>query len=529
MGTTIEQIKSVLWAGADTFRGVIDAANYKEYILTMLFIKYLDDTYEETVDKLRETYPNELRFERAKKNLPFQLKENVRFRFLFDHRNDSNIGVLINEALLEIENLNGELGGIFRSIDFNSEAVFGNMQQKNTRLRTLLEDFVDLDLRPTHIEVQPGQSAADVIGDAYEYMIGEFASRAGQKAGAFFTPTMVSELMGRLVEPQKNNLIYDPTCGSASLLIRAAKQAEKIEYVGIYGQEVNGSTYAMARMNLFVHGIHGADIRWGDSLANPLHLDDDGNLKQFDVIVANMPFSLDKWAEGFRNYEEDGKTNEKDASKEKKFKMEASLDPYHRFELGVPPASKGDWAFLLHMLASLNNYGRMAAVVPHGVLFRGASEGRIRQAVIKRNLLDTVIGLPPNLFYGTSIPACILVFKKNRTTDDILFIDASGQDSDGNFRYEKGKNQNKLGAKHVSDILDAYHKRQEIPRFSHVAPLSEIRENEFNLNIPRYVDTFRQEAPIDLPEVQRNIARIQAELSEVEGKMDGFLRKLGLE
>ncbi|MDO4570570.1 MAG: type I restriction-modification system subunit M [Planctomycetia bacterium] len=526
MGTTIEKIKSVLWAGADTFRGVIDAANYKEYILTMLFIKYLDDTYEENVDELRKKYPNDLRFERAKERLSFQLEDNTRFRHLYDNRFNTKIGVLINEALQKIEDLNGELRGIFRSIDFNSEAVFGNTQQKNTRLRTLLEDFVDLDLKPSHIEIKPGQTAADVIGDAYEYMIGEFASRAGQKAGAFFTPTMVSELMGHLVEPQKNNTIYDPTCGSASLLIRAAEQLDDLDHVGIYGQEVNGSTYAMARMNLFIHNIHGADIRWGDSLANPLHLDSDGNLKQFDVIVANMPFSLDKWAEGFNpGGESDGR---QDVKKGKKFKMEPSLDRFHRFEIGVPPASKGDWAFLLHMLASLNNYGRMAAVVPHGVLFRGASEGRIRQAVIERNLLDTVIGLPPNLFYGTSIPACILVFKKNRTTDDILFIDASGQDENGNLRYEKDKNQNKLGSQHVTDIVDAYRNRRDVPRFSHVAPLSEIQENEYNLNIPRYVDTFEPEELINIDEVQANIARIKNELAEVEEQMEGFLKKLGL-
>jgi len=523
--TTIEDIKRVLWAGADTFRGVIDAASYKEYVLSMLFIKYLDDTYKANVEELKKRYDNnEVRIERAKRNLPFQLRDDIRFGYLYGKRFDTKIGALINGALQGIEDLNGELRGIFRSIDFNSEAVFGNTQQKNTRLRTLLEDFVDLDLTPANIEVKPGQTAAEVIGDAYEYMIGEFAARAGQKAGAFFTPPMVSELMGRLTAPKNDEMIYDPTCGSASLLLRAAKQAD-IHKVGIYGQEINGSAYAMARMNLFIHNVHGAEIRWGDSLANPLHLDADGNLKQFNVIVANMPFSLDKWAEGFNpGGEDDGSKKRKD----KKFKMEAGLDKFHRFDLGVPPASKGDWAFLLHMLGSLDNYGRMAAVVPHGVLFRGASEGRIRQAVIDKNLLDAVIGLPANLFYGTSIPACILVFKKNRTTDDILFIDASGKDAAGNPRYDKDKNQNKLNEKHITDILTAYHSRSDVEKFAHVASLAEIRANDYNLNIPRYVDTFEEEELIDIEEVQGNIVRIKSELAKVEAQMEEYLKKIGL-
>lgn len=522
--TTFEDIRRVLWAGADTFRGVIDAANYKEYVLSMLFIKYLDDTFAEAVEGLERKYAgNELRVSRAIRNLPFRLEEKVRFGFLYDHRYDDKIGALVNEALRGIEDLNGELRGIFRSIDFNSEAVFGNTQQKNARLRTLLEDFAPLDLRPSRIRVEAGQTSADVIGSAFEYMVGEFASRAGQKAGSFFTPVMVSELMARLVAPKNGETVYDPTCGSASLLIRAAKQAGDLEKIGIYGQEVNGSTYAMARMNLFVHDIHGADIQWGDTLARPLHLDADGNLKRFSAIVANMPFSLDKWAEGFNP------GGEQAAGAERKFKMTPGLDPWHRFDIGVPPASKGDWAFLLHMLASLDEYGRMAAVVPHGVLFRGASEGEIRKAVVGgRNWLDAVIGLPANLFYGTSIPACILLFRKNRTTRDVLFVDASGKDENGAPRFEKGKNQNRLSEKHVEDILRAVAERRDVPRFAHVAPPDELERNGWNLNIPRYVDTFEEEEPIDLKAVQADIARLKAEAAAAEAELDGYLKELGL-
>ena len=527
MATTIEDIKRVLWAGADTFRGVIDAANYKDYVLTMLFIKFLNDTYEENLNELKKRYDgNQVRIDRAIPRLPFQLAEHIRYQYLYDKRFDSDIGATINQALQGIEDLNGELRGIFRGIDFNAEAVFGNRQQKNTKLRLLLEDFHELNLHPSQIVVPEGQTAAEVIGDAYEYMIGEFAAKAGQKAGAFFTPPMVSELMGRLTAPKNDETIYDPTCGSASLLLRAAKQAD-LKKVGIYGQEINGSAYAMARMNLFIHDVPDAQIQWGDTLSNPLHLDADGNLKQFDVIVANMPFSLDKWAEGFNpGGEDDGNSDKK--GKNKKFKMEANLDRHHRFGLGVPPASKGDWAFLLHMLASLKNFGRMAAVVPHGVLFRGASEGRIRQAVIDRNWLDAVIGLPENLFFGTSIKACILIFKKNRTTDDVLFIDASEKDAQGNLRYTKGKNQNLLEEKHIQAIFDAYIKREDVEKFAHVATLEEIQTNEYNLNIPRYVDTFEAEELIDIDEVQGNIKRIKEKLAVVEAQMDKYLKEIGL-
>jgi type I restriction enzyme M protein len=524
MGTRFEDIKNTLWKAAGSFRGTIDAANYKDFVLSMLFLKYLDDTYVEHLQGLKEKYgDNAIRIERSKKNLPFTLEDNQRFGYLYDNRYDPQIGVKINEALRGIEDGNTELRGVFRSIDFNSEAMLGNPQQKNTKLRTLLEDFQPLDLQPSRIETEVGKEPADIIGDAYEYMIGEFASEAGKKAGSFFTPTMVSELMARLTAPRNDEAIYDPTCGSASLLIRTAKQAD-VQKVAIYGQEMNGSSWSMARMNLFIHNIHGANIAWGDSLSNPMHLDSDGNLKQFDVIVANMPFSQDKWAEGFNpGGGQDGNTENK-----KKFAMTANLDKYHRFDWGVPPASKGDWAFLLHMIHSLKPHGRMAAVVPHGVLFRGAAEGRIRQTVIEKNLLDAVIGLPANLFYGTSIPACILVFKKNRATDNMIFIDASGKDANGNLRYKKDKNQNKLEEKHIKDILDAYTAQSDIDKFAHIVSFDEIKGNDFNLNIPRYVDAFEEEELIDIEEVDNNIARIKEELVEVEAQMDKYLKELGI-
>lgn len=525
--TTFDDITNTLWKAAGTFRGVIDAANYKDFILSMLFIKYLDDTYKEMVRDLEIRYNNNaIRIERAKKNLAFTLNDNERFDYLYDNRYSPRIGEMINMALQGIQDNNTELNGVFRSINFNSEAMLGNPQQKNTRLRTLLEDFKPLCLEPSKIEIKPGKDSADIIGDAYEYMIGEFASEAGKKAGSFFTPTMVSELMARIVKPKRNETIYDPTCGSASLLIRTAKHAGDVNAVSIYGQEMNGSSWSMARMNLFIHGIHvnPGSIAWGDTLANPQHLDSDGNLKQFDVIVANMPFSQDKWAEGFNP----GGQQEGDKPDDKKFKMSAGLDKFHRFDWGVPPASKGDWAFLLHMINSLRNNGRMAAVVPHGVLFRGASEGSIRKTIVEKNLLDAVIGLPANLFYGTPIPACIIVMKKNRNMTDVLFIDASGKDEDGNLRYKKEKSKNILEMKNIDDIVSAYEARMDIGHFAHVATFEEIKENDYNLNIPRYVDTFEEEGLVDIEAVQGNTQNLKKEIAQVEAKMAEYLKELGL-
>lgn len=527
MPTTRKDIEAALWRGANTFRGAIDAANYKDYILPMLFVKYLSDTYLEKVDDLKKEYNNPVRLERAINRLPFVIKEEHCFSWLYENRYKDNLGELINVALRGIEDDNPSLfAGIFRSIDFNSEAMLGNHKQKNTRLRELLEDFNPLDLRPSSIQPEEGKVAAETVGDAYEYMIGEFASQAGKKAGSFFTPPEVSELMAHIVNPKISDIMYDPTCGSGSLLIRTGKTAQQkenglIKSLSLYGQEMNGSSWSMAKMNMFLHEIIDAKIAWGDTLANPMHLDSDGNLMQFDVIVANMPFSQDKWAAGFN-------TGGEMTDKGKEFKMEASRDRFHRFDWGVPPASKGDWAFLLHMLASLKSGGRIAAVVPHGVLFRGAAEGRIRQAVIEKNLLDAVIGLPANLFYGTSIPACILVFKKNRNRDDVLFVDAAGKDENGNLRYKKDKNQNRLETKHIADIIKAYQDHIDVEKFAHVATMDEIKANEYNLNIPRYVDAFEEEALVDIEEIKTNLSNIQKELAEVEVQMAQYLKELGV-
>ena len=504
--TTRSDIEKTLWDGANTFRGKIGAANYKDYLLPMLFIKYLSDKYGEIINDLKKEYKDEKRIERLKNTLPIRLKDEYTFDYLYDNRYSPEIGVLINKTLKGIEDDNQtQLKDIFGSIDFNNQAALGNPKQKNTILINLLEDFKKLDLRPSKIETSKDQVPSDVLGDAFEYMIGEFASQAGKKAGSFFTPMMVSELMAKIVNPQKKESIYDPTAGSGSLLIRAAKQAG-IKECSIFAQESDGSSYTMCRMNMFIHEIQDASIAWGDSLADPKHIDSNGNLMKFDNIVANMPFSQDKWADGFNQGVEN-------------FKMTADIDQYHRFEYGIPPSSKGDWAFLLHMIASLKENGKMVAVIPHGVLFRGASEGKIRQKVLENNLIDAIIGLPENLFFGTSIPAALLVIKKQRQNNDILFIDASKD-------FISDKSQNKLTKEAIDKIVDTYTNRKEIEKYSHLATFDEIKENDFNLNITRYVDTFEEEEEIDINAVRDEIQDLSEELKVVEKELEGVLQEV---
>lgn len=511
--TNRSDIERVLWSACDSFRGKIDSSRYKDYILSMLFVKYLSDVSKEKRAQYMEQYEGDVqRVERAMSRERFTMDDDSTFDYLYANRNDAAIGQKINMALSHIEDHNsGKLRNVFRAIDFNSQVDFGDVKQKNATLRNLLEDFHSLDLRPSQL------GSADIIGDAYEYMIANFASDAGKKGGEFFTPSQVSELIAQLVKPQENDRIYDPTCGSGGLLLKAYKKVPSGK-VAIYGQELNAQTWALCTMNMFLHGVDDARIWQGDTLSNPQNIEDD-MLMKFQCVVANPPFSLDKWDSGFLS------NAALDAKGKKQEKMVASLDPWKRFDWGVPPASKGDYAFVLHMLHSMDaENGRMAIVLPHGVLFRGASEGKIRKQLVEPlNLLDAVIGLPANLFYGTGIPACILIFKKNRTRDDVLFIDASGE---GN--YEKGKNQNILRDSDIARIVSTYEKRETVDKYSYRASCQEIRENDYNLNIPRYVDTFEEEELVDIDEVKRNIASIEAELTEVQSQMADYLKEIGL-
>lgn len=517
--TTKQNIESVLWKACDSFRGKIDSSRYKDYILSMLFVKYLTDVYNETKAKYIKQYNgDERRVERAMSRERFVMDSTSTFTYLYDNRNDSEIGQKINVALSAIENNNSaKLHNVFRAIDFNSTVDFGEVKEKNAILKNLLEDFKELDLSPSQLDT------SDIIGDAYEYMIANFASDAGKKGGEFYTPSKVSELVAKLVAPKENDRIYDPTCGSGGLLLKAYKEVSS-KKTHLYGQEQNMQTWALCRMNMFLHNVDDATIWQGDTLSNPQNIKDD-KLMKFQCICANPPFSLDKWDSGFlSDAENDGSG--------KKAKMTPELDRYRRFDWGIPPTSKGDYAFVMHMLHSLDDStGRMGVILPHGVLFRGASEGRIRRTIIENfNMLDAVIGLPANLFYGAGIPACILIFRKDRVTNDkVLFVDASGEG-----HYEKGKNQNILRDGDVAKIVETYKayktdiNYKDEPKFSHVATLAEIAENDYNLNIPRYVDTFEEEELIDIDEVKKNIENIEAELAEVQAQMAKYMEELGL-
>ncbi len=493
-----DAINKALFDICDTFRGTISADTYKDFILTMLFLKYLSDVWQDDVEKYQQEHGDApALIEELLKNERFVLPPHAKFDYLYENRHKEGNGERIDQALHMLEEANGtKLNNVFQDISFNTDKL-GEEKQKNMILRQLLEDFAKpvLNLRPSRV------GKADIIGNSYEYLIKYFAASGGQKAGEFYTPPEVSDLMAELVDPQVGDEACDPTCGSGSLLLKLGRKIQEksgTKKYALFGQEAIGSIWSLAKMNMFLHGEDNHRIEWGDTLRNPKLLDQKGHLKLFDIVVANPPFSLAKWGV-----------------------EEAENDKFDRFRRGIPPKTKGDYAFILHMIESLKpQTGRMAVVVPHGVLFRASTEGKIRQKLIEENLLDTVIGLPEKLFYGTGIPAAILVFKKKKSDDKVLFIDASRD-------YKAGKNQNMLAHEHIQKIVETYQSRKTIPKYSYLATLEEIKENDFNLNIPRYVDTFEEEATIDLMAVRNEREALKKELQALEAEMDGYLKELG--
>ena len=521
MSIKIDQkdINNAAWAACDTFRGVVDPAQYKDYILVMLFLKYISDVWQDHYDTYQKQYGDDegrilRKMERERFVLPvIRLTEKNResgeetvldefpatYYSLYERRAAANIGELINIVFDHIEESNkAKLEGVFRNIDFNSEANLGKTKDRNRRLKQLLEDFY----KP-QLNMKPSLVSEDVIGNTYIYLIERFASDSGKKAGEFFTPLKVTELVAKLASPKPGDRICDPAFGSGGLLVQAAKVVGDRNFA-LFGQESNGSTWALCRMNMFLHSFDSARIEWCDTLNSPLLVEND-RLMKFNCVVANPPFSLDKWGA-----------------------EDAESDQFNRFWRGVPPKGKGDWAFISHMIeTALEKEGRIAVVVPHGVLFRGAAEGRIRQKMIEENLLDAVIGLPGNLFPTTNIPVAILLFDRSRERPgntepqlgNVLFIDASRE-------FVSGKNQNTLSAEHLDKILGTYKERKEVEKYAHVAEFAEIRENDFNLNIPRYVDTFEEEEEIDIDAVQAEIDKLEQELAEVRLKMAEKLKEI---
>lgn len=489
--TTKETVENIVWKACDTFRGSIDSSLYKDYILSMLFVKYLSDFAKEKIKELESKYSGD-KLKRRLERMNYKISKDASFEYLLKNKEAPNIGEIINTALRKIEKDNPQkFDGIFNNIDFNDSNKFGETKTRNAILKHLLEDFSDseLDLSPSALQNN------DVMGDAYEYLISNFASDAGKKGGEFFTPPEVSTLIAKIVSDRTGVKIYDPTCGSGSLLIKVNKEIGR-ENCTIYGQEKNSQTFALCRMNMYLHEIGDeAKIEWGDTIKEP-KFTDKGELRKFDVVVANPPFSLDKWGEEI-----------------------ALNDKYNRFEFGVPPKSKGDLAFLLHMINSMKENGITAVVMPHGVLFREAGEGFIREKIIENNLIDTIIGLPSNLFYGTSIPTCLIILKNNKKNKDIFFID-------GSFEYYKDKRQNKLREEDISKILTAYRKRKDILKYCRAVSFEEIKANNYNLNISRYLISAEEKSDINLNTSKREIDNLETEREKLRNSINNIFKEI---
>ena len=496
---TQEDLNNVLWKAADSSRSSVDAGVYKDYVLAMLFFKYLSDLSKKQHEKYKKRFgEDEKRIAEKMKVDRFYLPPKTSFDYIYSIHEQDNIGEEINKVLHKIEDINKtKLEGVF-SVDFNSEAVLGRQDQRNKMLRHLVNDFYKIDLSDTD---------EDIIGNSYMYMIEKFGADAGKKAGEFFTTKTVATLVAMLAQPKEGDRICDPAMGSGGLLLLAGKEVEKqgTKNYALYGQESTGSTYQLARMNMFLHGKDSARLEWGDTLNNPLLVEND-KLMKFDIVIANPPFSLKKW--GAEN---------------------AEHDRYNRFFRGVPPKDKGDYAFVSHMIeVAKPKTGRVAVIVPHGVLFRGGAEGKIRQQLLEENIIDAVLGLPAGLFQTTGIPVAILIIDRSREVGganekkkDIFFIEASKE-------FKPGKAQNSLTDENIKKIYDTYVNRKDIEKFSRKVNFDEIKENDFNLNITRYVDTFEEEAEIDISANLKELAELEPKLEKLEKEMAVYLKELGV-
>lgn len=496
---TQEDLNKILWQAADSSRIQVDAGVYKDYVLAMLFFKYLSDLSKKKRNEYKERFGNdEKRTEEKMKLDRFYLPPKSSFDYIYSILEQDNLGEEINKALHRIEDANKEkLDGVF-SVDFNSESTLGKLTERNKMLRHLVQDFAKMDLSDVK---------DDIIGNSYMYMIERFGADAGKKAGEFFTVRNVAQLVAKLAEPKAGARICDPCCGSGGLLLLAGEEVEKLgsKNYALYGQESTGSTYQLARMNMFLHGKDSARLEWGDTLNNPLLVEND-HLMKFDTIVANPPFSLKKWGA-----------------------EHAEADKYKRFWRGVPPKDKGDFAFITHMVETLKpKTGRMAVIVPHGVLFRGGAEGKIREQLLKENIIEAVIGLPAGLFQTTGIPVAVLVIDRSRekggeneNKKDVFFIEASKE-------YKSAKAQSVLTDENIEKIYSTYKSRKDAEKFARKVSLKEIEDNGFNLNITRYVDTFTEEAPVDIKANLKELADLEPELAELEKQMVVYLKELGI-
>ena len=448
------QLYSSLWQSCDELRGGMDASQYKDYVLTLLFMKYVSDRYAGRPDAI------------------IVVPEGGGFADMVKRKGDKEIGDRINKIIGNLAEAN-DLKGVIDQADFNDSAKLGAGKEMQDRLSKLVAIFEGLDLSANRAE------GDDLLGDAYEYLMRHFATESGKSKGQFYTPAEVSRIMAKVIgfgpDTRPDQTLYDPTCGSGSLLLKAADEAPN--GITVYGQEMDNATWALARMNMFLHGHPTAELWRGNTLAAPYFKNPDGSLKTFDFAVANPPFSAKAWSNG----------------------LDPVHDEFRRFEYGIPPARNGDYAFLLHLVASLRSRGKGAIILPHGVLFRGNREADIRRNLVRRGLLKGIIGLPPNLFYGTGIPACILVIDKENASAHagIFMIDASRG-------FEKDGNKNRLRAQDLHRIVDVFNRRTEVPRYSRLVPEAEIASpaNDYNLNLPRYIDSS---GPEDLHDLEAHL------------------------
>ena len=500
-----QELESKLWQAADILRGQIDSADYKNYIFSILFLKRLSDRFDEEIqDAVASGVPRETALADRDEH-EFFVPEAARWEAIAAA--SMNLGETLNIASHAIEDANTpRLDGVLVGTNWNDETKLGSPANRERIIRSLVNHFSDLDLRDANLRDQGG--TGNVLGDAYEYLIYQFADDAGKKGGEFYTPREVVRLIVELLQPQEGMRICDPAAGSAGMLIYTAQyvrdQGGDARNLVLHGQERNLGTLAIGKLNLLLHDLRSARMEAGDVIAEPGLMDPSGRLLAYDRVIANPPFSLKNWGHDF-----------------------APNDPHHRFDRygAVPPKTRGDFAFLLHMLGVTNAQGMVGVVMPHGILFRGGAEGKIRRGIVEADLFEAVIGLAPNLFFGASIPVAICVLNRDKPPErrgKVLFVDAA---QEGYFR--PGKAQNYIDGEHIERIVEVYRSFDDVDRLAHVADLEEIQDNDFNLNISRYVDTTE---PVEVMPVEEALAQLreaERRRDEAVARMDQLLAEMG--